>query len=72
MTLMGGKVILEWLQTADPNLKIQLTSGYTDDARSPHGSLEPGVEFLPKPCAPATRVRKLRAMLLGPIKKSEH
>jgi nitrogen-specific signal transduction histidine kinase/CheY-like chemotaxis protein len=63
MPLMGGKVMAEWLQTADPELKILFTSGYTDDAITHHGVLETGVQFLPKPYTPATLACKVREML---------
>ncbi len=63
MPLMGGKVMAEWLKTTYPDLKILFTSGYTDDAISHHGVLEPGVEFLPKPYTPATLARKVRQLL---------
>jgi two-component system, cell cycle sensor histidine kinase and response regulator CckA len=63
MPLMGGKVMAEWLKTANPDLKILFTSGYTDDAITHHGVLEKGVEFLPKPYTAATMVRKVREML---------
>jgi len=63
MPLMGGTVMAEWLQTADPELKILFTSGYTDDAITHHGVLETGVQFLPKPYTPATLACKVREML---------
>ena len=63
MPLMGGKVMAESLKATDPGLKILFTSGYTDDAITRHGVIEPGVEFLPKPYTPATLVRKVRKML---------
>ena len=63
MPLMGGKVMAEWLKTTYPGLKILFTSGYTDDAISQHGVLDPGVAFLSKPYTPATLARKVRAML---------
>jgi two-component system, cell cycle sensor histidine kinase and response regulator CckA len=63
MPKMGGKVMADWLHTANPNLKILFTSGYTDDAITHHGVLETGVEFLPKPYATSTLVRKVREML---------
>jgi DNA-binding response OmpR family regulator len=53
----------EWLKTANPDLKILFTSGYTDDAITQHGVLETGVDFLPKPYTPATLVLKVREML---------
>jgi signal transduction histidine kinase len=63
MPQMGGKVMAEWLKTADPDLKVLFTSGYTDDAITHHGVLEAGVQFLPKPYTPATLVLKVREML---------
>jgi len=63
MPQMGGKVMADWLKTANPDLKILFTSGYTDDAITCQGVLETGVEFLPKPYAPATLVLKVREML---------
>lgn len=72
MPQMGGKVMAEWMQTADPDLKILFTSGYTDDAITKHGALESGVEFLPKPYGPATLARKVREMLDAPQRVSAH
>jgi FixJ family two-component response regulator len=63
MPLMGGKVMAEWLKTADPHLKILFTSGYTDEAIARHGVLGTGMAFLPKPYATAVLVRKVREML---------
>ena len=63
MPLMGGKVMAEWLKTANPDLKILFTSGYTDDAVTQQGLLAEGVEFLPKPYMPTTLVCKVREML---------
>jgi two-component system cell cycle sensor histidine kinase/response regulator CckA len=63
MPQMSGKVMAEWLKATYPDLKILFTSGYTDDAIAQHGVLEPGIAFLPKPYAPDTLARKVRAML---------
>ncbi len=63
MPLMSGIVMAEWLTTANPDLKVLFTSGYTDDARTHQGSLQAGFEFLPKPYTPATLARKVRKML---------
>ena len=63
MPLMGGKVMVEWLKTANPDLKILFTSGYTDDAVTQQGLLAEGVEFLPKPYTPTTLACKAREML---------
>jgi signal transduction histidine kinase len=66
MPVMGGKVMAEWLKTSYPNLKFLFTSGYTDDAISHHGVLEPGVEFMPKPYTPSALARRVRALLDQP------
>jgi two-component system, cell cycle sensor histidine kinase and response regulator CckA len=63
MPQMGGKVMAEWLKTANPDLRILFTSGYTDDAITCQGVLEKGVEFLPKPYTPGTLLLKVREML---------
>ncbi len=65
MPQMGGKVMAEWLKTTNPDLKVLFTSGYTDDAISHQGVLEPGVKFLAKPYTPATLACKVRDMLDG-------
>lgn len=63
MPQMGGKVMAEWLKSTYPDIKVLFTSGYTDEAISRQGVLDPGVAFLPKPYTPATLTRKVREML---------
>ena len=63
MPLMGGKAMAAWLRTSYPNIKILLTSGYTDDAVIAGEMVETGMEFLPKPYTPATLTHKVREML---------
>jgi CheY-like chemotaxis protein len=63
MPQMGGKVMAEWLKTANPDLKILFTSGYMDDVVTQEGVLAEGVEFLPKPYATTTLACKVREML---------
>jgi DNA-binding response OmpR family regulator len=53
----------EWLKSSFPGIKILYTSGYTDDAITHHGVLDPGVDFLPKPYTPASLAHKVRTML---------
>ncbi len=66
MPLMSGKVMAEWLKTANPELKILFTSGYNDEAIVNQGVFEKGVDFLAKPFSPATLSHKIRQMLDGP------
>ncbi len=63
MPHMGGRMMAEWLKTADPDLRILFTSGYTDDALAQHGVSEEEIEFLPKPYTPAALLRKVREVL---------
>jgi len=65
MPLMGGRTMAAALKVSHPDLPILYTSGYTDDAITQHGVLDPGIEFLPKPYTPATLVRKARELLDG-------
>jgi signal transduction histidine kinase len=66
MPVMGGNVMAEWLKAMNPDLKILFSSGYTDDAISHHGVLQPGIEFLPKPYTPSALARRVRALLDKP------
>ncbi|MBC8001763.1 MAG: response regulator [Opitutaceae bacterium] len=63
MPLMGGKVMAEWLRSMHPDLKILFTSGYTDDAISELGVIDPDIAFLPKPYTQASLAHKVREML---------
>jgi len=63
MPLMGGKIMSEALKTVYPGLKIIFTSGHTDEALVPHGVLDKGIVFMPKPYTPATLTGKVRELL---------
>jgi two-component system cell cycle sensor histidine kinase/response regulator CckA len=69
MPQMGGKVMVEWLKSLYPHLKVLFTSGYTEDAIAHHGVLDEGVSFLPKPYSLTTLTHTVRNVLDG--KKSE-
>jgi CheY-like chemotaxis protein len=66
MPVMGGDVMAEWLKAMNPDLKILFSSGYTDDAISHHGVLQPNIEFMPKPYTPLALARKVRELLDQP------
>jgi two-component system cell cycle sensor histidine kinase/response regulator CckA len=66
MPKMGGKVMVEWLKTTHPDLKVLFTSGYIDDTATQHGPLDDGIDFLAKPYTHAALARKVREMLDGP------
>jgi two-component system cell cycle sensor histidine kinase/response regulator CckA len=60
---IGAKAMAACLQAKSPDLKVLFTSGYTDDAIAHHGVLSAEIEFLPKPYAPATLIRRVRELL---------
>ena len=66
MPVMGGPAMAAWLKTADPDLKVLFTSGYTDGAMAQPGVLEAGGDFLSKPYTPTTLARKVRELLDRP------
>jgi two-component system cell cycle sensor histidine kinase/response regulator CckA len=63
MPQMGGKVMVEWLKTKHPNLKILFVSGYADDAFAADTVHGPGIAFLPKPYTSARLAGKIRELL---------
>lgn len=66
MPLLGGKAMAERLKANNPDLIILFTSGYTDDAISLHGELDPGTAFLSKPFSSGALARKVRELLDAP------
>lgn len=66
MPQMNGKVMAEWLRALDPELKVLFISGYSDEATAIRDSLEPGVQFLPKPYTSSRFRTKVREILDGP------
>jgi CheY-like chemotaxis protein len=46
---MTGRALVDQAVALLPGLKVLFTSGYSEDAISHHGVLDPGTRFLPKP-----------------------
>ena len=63
MPVMSGRVMAEWLHTADPSLKILFTSGYPNNESAQSQELAMDADFLPKPYMPASLIRKVREIL---------
>ena len=63
MPEMGGPELVSRLGPIRPRMKIVYVSGYTADAIDHQGMLDEGIEFLSKPVALDTLVRKVREVL---------
>jgi len=59
----NGSVLARELRNEWPRLKVLFMSGYTDDAITQHGVLEPGVDFIEKPFTPERLSAKIREVL---------
>jgi signal transduction histidine kinase/CheY-like chemotaxis protein len=62
----SGEKLDAQLRAARPKVRVIFMSGYTDDAISRHGVLEPGRHFLQKPFAADVLVREVRRALDAP------
>ena len=67
MPEMNGRDLSERLMTQRPGLRCLYLSGYTADVIGPHGMLDPGVNFLPKPISLQSLSAKLREVLAAPL-----
>jgi PAS domain S-box-containing protein len=62
---MSGREMADALRTLRPETRALFMSGYTDDAISHHGILEPGTHFMEKPFTSDALLRKVREILDG-------
>jgi CheY-like chemotaxis protein len=63
---MSGKQLADEALKVRPALKVLYTSGYTENAISHHGRLDPGVNLLPKPYRRKELADKVRNALGQP------
>jgi PAS domain S-box-containing protein len=60
---LNGRQLADRLVEERPGLKVLYTSGYSGDVIALQGSLEPGMEYLPKPFGAAQLSAKVREVL---------
>ena len=62
---MSGHELATRVSSLDPTIKVLYMSGYTDDAISPQGVLEPGTQFLQKPFPIRAFLEKVQEVVAG-------
>lgn len=60
---VSGKDLAKAIKAKRPNIKVILTSGYTEEMMNEQGIMIKGVNYLPKPLTPESLVGKLREVL---------
>lgn len=60
---VSGRQVVEALREGRPGLRVLFMSGYTDDAISRHGVLEPGLLFIHKPFTEAALIQAVEEAL---------
>ncbi|MBI3098885.1 MAG: response regulator [Planctomycetes bacterium] len=65
MPHFGGRELAGRAKELLPDLRVLFMSGYTDEAVTRHGVLDPGTAFLQKPFSPDALARKVREALGG-------
>jgi len=60
---LNGRELASRLATMRPDARVIFMSGYTDDAVTRHGVLEPGSAYVQKPFTPDAIARKVRELL---------
>ena len=65
MPEMSGPELANHMASLRPGVKIIFTSGYTDDAITRQGILDPKVAFIQKPYRPKALAKKIRQVLNG-------
>jgi signal transduction histidine kinase/ActR/RegA family two-component response regulator len=60
---LGGRELVRQLAVMRPEMKVLYISGYSDEAITQHGVLDPGTAFLQKPFTPDRLASKVREVL---------
>jgi two-component system cell cycle sensor histidine kinase/response regulator CckA len=63
---LGGRQMAEQVVQTHPEARVLFMSGYSSDAITRHGVLEPGIELIEKPFGPEALNRRVREILDRP------
>jgi signal transduction histidine kinase len=66
---MNGRDLAERWKLIHPESLILYTSGYNENIVIQHGTLEPGISFIPKPYRMTTLAEKVREVLNPPLQR---
>jgi two-component system, cell cycle sensor histidine kinase and response regulator CckA len=66
MPAMSGPDLAARVRARFPAMRVLYLSGYAHGVIGPHGVLDPGVAFLPKPFTPRSLLARVREVLDGP------
>jgi nitrogen-specific signal transduction histidine kinase len=64
---LGGRQMADQVVQAHPEARVLFMSGYSSDAITRHGVLEPGIELIEKPFGPEALNRRVREILDRPL-----
>jgi FixJ family two-component response regulator len=65
MPNLSGPALAEALRVRHPEVRVIMTSGYTDDVMLRHGLQDGAVSFIQKPYSALALARKVREVLDG-------
>jgi response regulator RpfG family c-di-GMP phosphodiesterase len=68
---MNGRDLAERWKIIHPESQVLFTSGYNENIIAQHGTLEPGISFIPKPYRMTTLAQKVREVLNRPVQRRD-
>jgi two-component system cell cycle sensor histidine kinase/response regulator CckA len=68
---MNGRDLAERWKIIHPESRILFTSGYNENIIAQHGTLEPGISFIPKPYRMTSLAQKVREVMNRPLQRRD-
>ncbi|MBX6366110.1 MAG: response regulator, partial [Gemmatimonadetes bacterium] len=67
MPRMSGRALASHLAKLRPGLRVLFMSGYADELRGRHGTVDDGIAYLQKPFTPEDLASRIRTLLDAPL-----